>query len=167
MQAETRDNTTKDTPGVIVFPPLILFAVLILGLLLDYLAPLDWLVRLPPALRLFAGLLLFLFGASFPFRVRRAFEAAGTNIGPDQPTNALVTTGLFAHARNPVYLGGLIAIFGLALMLHSDWMMILIVPAFLLLHYGVVLREELYLEKKFGAPYLAYKQSVPRYGWKF
>jgi len=167
MQAETGDNPTKDTPGVIVFPPLILFAVLVLGLLLDYLAPLDWLVRLPPTLRLVAGLLLFLFGASFPFRVRRAFEAAGTNIRPDQPTTALVTTGLFAHARNPVYLGGLIAIFGLALMLHSDWMMILIVPAFLVLHYGVVLREELYLEKKFGAPYLAYKQSVPRYGWKF
>ena len=41
-----------------------------------------------------------------------------------------------------------------------------VVPAVLVLHYGVVLREERYLEAKFGAPYLAYKQSVPRYGWK-
>ena len=136
------------------------------GFLLDYLLPLDVIDALPRVLRLVVGLLLFLFGASFPIRVRRAFEAAGTNIRPDQPTNAIVTTGLFAHARNPVYLGGLIAILGLALMLGSDWMVILIVPAVLVLHYGVVLREERYLEAKFGAPYLAYKQSVPRYGWK-
>ncbi|HET9574159.1 MAG TPA: isoprenylcysteine carboxylmethyltransferase family protein [Methyloceanibacter sp.] len=157
---------TRDTPGVIVFPPLILLAVLVLGLLLDYLVPLNVIDALPRVLRFVVGLLLFLFGASFPIRVRRAFEAAGTNIRPDQPTNAIVTTGLFAHARNPVYLGGLIAILGLALMLGSDWMVILIVPAVLVLHYGVVLREERYLEAKFGAPYLAYKQSVPRYGWK-
>ena len=157
---------TRDTPGVIVFPPLILLAVLVLGLLLDYLLPLNVIDALPRVLRLVVGLLLFLFGASFPIRVRRAFEAAGTNIRPDQPTNAIVTTGLFAHARNPVYLGGLIAILGLALMLGSDWMVILIAPAVLVLHYGVVLREERYLEAKFGATYLAYKQSVPRYGWK-
>jgi protein-S-isoprenylcysteine O-methyltransferase Ste14 len=162
MPGETRDN-----PGVIAFPPLILLAVLVLGLLLDYLLPLNVIDALPRILRLVVGLLLFLFGASFPIRVRRAFETAGTNIRPDQPTNAIVTTGLFAHARNPVYLGGLIAILGLALMLGSDWMVILIVPAVLVLHYGVVLREERYLEAKFGAPYLAYKQSVPRYGWKF
>src|SRR5215467_6085650 len=127
---------TRDTPGVIVFPPLILLAVLVLGLLLDHVLPLNIVEALSRTLRLIVGLLLFLFGASFPIRVRRAFEAAGTNIRPDQPTNALVTSGLFAHARNPVYLGGLIAIFGLALGLGSNWMAILIVPAFLVLHYG-------------------------------
>ena len=160
-------DEAKDNPGVIVFPPLILLAAIVLGLLLDHFLPLGWLDGLPRTPRMVVGLVLFLFGASFPVRVRRAFEAAGTNIRPDQPTNAIVTSGLFAHARNPVYLSGLIALFGLALMLGSDWMVILIVPAFLLLHYGVVLREERYLETKFGAPYLAYKRSVPRYGWKF
>ena len=157
----------KDNPGVIVFPPLILLAAIVLGLLLDYLLPLGWLDALPRTPRMIVGLLLFLFGASFPIRVRRAFEAAGTNIRPDQPTNAIVTQGLFAHARNPVYVGGLIALAGVALVFGSDWMVILLVPAFLVLHYGVVLREERYLEAKFGAPYLAYKRSVPRYGWKF
>jgi protein-S-isoprenylcysteine O-methyltransferase Ste14 len=162
MQSEIKDN-----PGVIVFPPLILLAVLVLGLLLDYLLPLGVLAALPRILRLVVGLLLFLFGASFPIRARRAFKAAGTNIRPDQPTTSIITTGLFAHVRNPIYLGGLIALLGLALMLGSDWMLILIVPAFLVLHFGVVLREECYLEKKFGPPYLAYKQSVRRYSWKF
>ena len=160
-------DEAKDNPGVIVFPPLILLAAIVLGLLLDYLLPLGWLDGLPRTPRMIVGLVLFVFGASFPIRVRRAFEAAGTNIRPDQPTNAIVTQGLFAHARNPVYVGGLIALAGVALVFGSDWMVILLVPAFLVLHYGVVLREERYLEAKFGAPYLAYKQSVPRYGWKF
>ncbi len=56
---------------------------------------------------------------------------------------------------------------GLALALGSDWMVILLVPGFLVPHYGVVLHEERYLKAKFGAPYLAYRRSVPRYGWKF
>jgi protein-S-isoprenylcysteine O-methyltransferase Ste14 len=160
-------DQAKDNPGVIVFPPLILLGAIVLGLLLDYLLPLGWLDGLSRTPRMIAGAALFVFGASFPIRVRRAFEAAGTNIRPDQPTNMIVTSGLFAHARNPVYVGGLIALCGVALVFGSDWMVILLVPAFLVLHYGVVLREERYLEAKFGAPYLAYKQSVPRYGWKF
>ena len=98
---------------------------------------------------------------------RRAFDEAGTNIRPDMPTTALVTSGLFTHARNPAYQGGSLALLGLALMLGSDWIVLLMVPALLLLHYGVVLREERYLEQKFGEAYRRYKEAVPRYGWKF
>jgi protein-S-isoprenylcysteine O-methyltransferase Ste14 len=68
--------------------------------------------------------------------------------------------------RNPAYVGGSIALLGLALMLGSDWIVLLMVPALLLLHYGVVKREELYLEQKFGQTYRRYKDAVPRYGWK-
>jgi hypothetical protein len=64
MPGDTRDN-----PGVIVFPPLILLAAIVLGLLLDYLLPLGVLAKLPHVPRLLAGLLLFLFGVSFPIRV--------------------------------------------------------------------------------------------------
>jgi protein-S-isoprenylcysteine O-methyltransferase Ste14 len=41
------------------------------------------------------------------------------------------------------------------------------VPALIILHYGVVLREERYLERKFGEAYRLHKASVPRYGWRF
>ena len=64
-------------------------------------------------------------------------------------------------------MGGALALIGLALMRGSDWILVLMVPALLVLHYGVVLREERYLEETFGAAYLAYRAAVPRYGWKF
>ena len=155
-----------DTPGVIVFPPVILLATVAAGVILDGFLPLGFLSSLPGVPRLLIGALLLGLGASMPFRVRRAFVAAGTNIRPDLPTTTLLTTGLFAHTRNPVYLGGSLALLGLALLLSSDWIVLLMVPALLLLHYGVVLREERYLEAKFGAAYRAYQASVTRYGWK-
>ena len=49
-------------------------------------------------------------------------------------------------------------------MLASDWTLILLVPTGIVLHYGVVLREERYLERLFGEDYLRYKESVPRWG---
>jgi protein-S-isoprenylcysteine O-methyltransferase Ste14 len=154
-----------DTPAVIVFPPLILLAVVVLGVVLDWAVPLDFVAALPLSVRVFAGLVLLLFGVAMIVGAKQGFDAAGTNIRPDRPTTSLVTTGLFAHTRNPVYIGGELALLGLALLLGSAWILVLMVPATLLLHYGVVLREERYLERKFGAAYLAYKESVPRYGW--
>jgi protein-S-isoprenylcysteine O-methyltransferase Ste14 len=165
---QPQDNPgAQDNANVIVFPPIILLATVALGVILDGFLPLGLMAHLPWIPRMVAGAILLLLGASMPFMVRRAFISAGTNIRPDQPTTALVTSGLFAHLRNPVYVGGCIALLGVALLLGSNWTVILMVPAMLLLHYGVVLREERYLEAKFGAPYRAYMASVPRYGWKF
>jgi protein-S-isoprenylcysteine O-methyltransferase Ste14 len=157
----------QDNPGVVVLPPIILLATVALGVILDWFLPLGLLAHLPWTPRIVAGAILLVLGASMPFSVRRAFVSAGTNIRPDMPTTALVTSGLFAHTRNPVYVGGCVALPGVAFLLGSDWILLLLVLAFLLLHYGVVLREEVYLEKKFGTPYRDYLESVPRYGWKF
>ena len=98
---------------------------------------------------------------------RAALVASGTNVNPMQPTLAVVTTDIFAHVRNPMYEGGTFLLIGLALIFGSDWMLILLAPMLLLLHFGVVLREECYLNRKFGDAYRHYTNEVPRYGWKF
>jgi len=52
----------------------------------------------------------------------------------------------------------------LSIALGSDWMLILLVPMAVILHFGVVKREERYLETRFGENYHAYLNRVPRYG---
>ena len=157
----------EDKPGVIIFPPLIGLADLALGLLLDYLAPLGFVTGLPFSLRVVFGGSLLALGGAMAARARGTFVAAGTNVNPMQPALAMVTTGIFSHVRNPMYQGATLLLIGLALILGSDWMLILLVPALLLLHFGVVLREERYLRIKFGQAYEDYLRNVPRYGWTF
>lgn len=54
---------------------------------------------------------------------------------------------------------------GLTLIFHLVWAVILFVPMMLVLHWGIVRREERYLERKFGAAYTEYNPRVPR--WLF
>jgi protein-S-isoprenylcysteine O-methyltransferase Ste14 len=75
----------------------------------------------------------------------------------------LVTTAIYSFLRNPMYTAMIIFIAGLAIALASDWTLVLVVPATLLLHFGVVKREERYLEAKFGESYQSYMRTVPRY----
>ena len=162
----SRDENS-DTPGVITFPPLIGLADVGLGLLLDYLAPLGFVGDLPFLLRIVIGGCLLGLGGSMAERARAAFIAAGTHVNPMQPTLVMVITGIFSHVRNPMYEGGTLLLIGVALILGSDWMLILLIPALLVLHFGVVLREERYLGVKFGDAYRHCRNEVPRYGWKF
>ena len=160
-------DQTKDNANVVVFPPLLLLATIVLGVLLDWLVPIGIVAKLPATPRIVTGAILFALGVALVVTGRTTFIRAGTNVRPYLPALSLVSSGIFAHQRNPMYVGGNVALFGLALMLASDWIVLLMVPALLLLHYGVVLREERYLERKFGETYRRYKASVPRYGWKF
>ena len=48
-----------------------------------------------------------------------------------------------------------------------DWTLVMLVAGALLIHFGVVRREERYLEAKFGDAYRRYRDAVPRYGLPF
>jgi protein-S-isoprenylcysteine O-methyltransferase Ste14 len=64
-----------------------------------------------------------------------------------------------------MYVGIMLTLAGFGIGLAADWVVAMLVPAALLLHFGVVKREERYLAAKFGAPYRAYLSRVPRYGF--
>jgi protein-S-isoprenylcysteine O-methyltransferase Ste14 len=156
----------RDNAGVIAPPPLLALAAIVLGLALDRLAPAYVIaVLLPAAARFVIGVILIATGLALMATATLAFRHAGTRPEPWKPTSAIVTTGVYGLMRNPMYVGGTLALVGLAIALASDWMAVMTVVFALVLHFGVVRREERYLEAKFGDAYRRYKTQVTRYGW--
>jgi protein-S-isoprenylcysteine O-methyltransferase Ste14 len=84
-----------------------------------------------------------------------------------QPALKLAEQGIFSHLRNPMYVGMGLAVLGIVVGFAFEWTLVALIVGALVMHFGVVLREERYLERKFGDEYRRYKESVPRYGWKF
>ncbi len=66
-------------------------------------------------------------------------------------------------SRNPLYVALTLIYVGLALVANALWVLVLVVPVLLVMHYGVVRREERYLEAKFGDAYRQYRSRVRRY----
>ena len=102
------------------------------------------------------GLLLTLIGA-------RTLLIRGTNVNPLKPATALAIEGIYRWTRNPMYVGGAPLMIGIAIVFGLDWLPLLMVPAAFVLHFGIVRREEQYLEHKFGQDYRRYRAGVPRY----
>lgn len=156
----------RDNAGVIAPPPLLAAGVIILGLILDWLLPAYVLsVLLSMTSRVVIGAALVGGGLALVIPANLAFRSVGTRVEPWKPSTALVTGGIFARLRNPMYVGGTLFLAGLAIALASDWMLVMTIVLAIVLHFGVVKREERYLEAKFGDAYGQYRAKVPRYGW--
>jgi protein-S-isoprenylcysteine O-methyltransferase Ste14 len=151
---------------VIAPPPLIALIVVVVGLLLDRLLPADVLsVLLSFWARVLLGVVLAGAGGAIAVVAEFQFKAVGTNVMPWKPALHLATDGIYQHVRNPMYVGLALLVAGIAIGLASDWMLVLLVPAALVMHFFVVRREERYLEAKFEEAYRNYMARVPRYGW--
>jgi protein-S-isoprenylcysteine O-methyltransferase Ste14 len=65
--------------------------------------------------------------------------------------------------RNPIYVGMLLLYAGIGLAARSPWVLVLALPLVVILRYGVVAREETYLQQRFGDAYRDYKARVRRW----
>jgi protein-S-isoprenylcysteine O-methyltransferase Ste14 len=85
--------------------------------------------------------------------------------------NTLVEGGVFAHCRNPLYVGNILMAVGLALIMHSLVFYLIFVPLVVFAYICIVAAEEDFLRAKFGPEYEAYCRRVNRWlprwkGWK-
>ncbi len=155
----------RDNARVIAPPPLIALAAVLLGLALDWLLPAYVLtVLLSFWERVVIAVILIGAGAALAIPALRGFRSAGTHVEPWKASTVLVTGGIFGRLRNPMYVGLTLLLAGLSIFLASDWMLVMTIVFMPVIHFGVVKREERYLEAKFGDAYRSYKASVPRYG---
>jgi len=75
----------------------------------------------------------------------------------------LVTTGIFNHCRNPLYVGNILMLLGVGILSNSLIYVGVIMPLFLFIYQAIVLAEENFLRKKFGAAFDAYCSKVNRW----
>ena len=88
---------------------------------------------------------------------------AGSNVPTNRPTTTIVESGPYRFTRNPIYLGMFLGLIGLAIAFDNLWLLMMLVPFALIICYGVVAREEAYLERTFGDVYRGYRSRVRRW----
>jgi protein-S-isoprenylcysteine O-methyltransferase Ste14 len=161
------NQTTAAAPdhsNVVVFPPVIPVSGFLLGVLLETLFPIGRFVSSAMRTNLrVAGTLIALLGAAGLAWMVVTMKRARTPIHTARTPTALVESGPFRFTRNPMYLFGSTAYAGLALLFSELWSLALLPFVLLAIHVGVVLREEAYLSRKFGADYDHYRRRVRRW----
>lgn len=151
------------TAGVIMRPPFLFIGALLLGFGLDHVLALQFpLPRIDMVHRIVAGCLIVIGIAVFAASVRN-FTRAATPVPGNKPTRVLVTTGIHGWSRNPIYLGMFLVYCGIGTAVRSPSILILALPLAIIMRHGVVAREEVYLERRFGDAYRAYRAVVRRW----
>jgi protein-S-isoprenylcysteine O-methyltransferase Ste14 len=149
-----------DRPDVIPCPPGLFLVALGVGLYLQWFMPLH---PFPPELASVAGVVLCCTAVAVGIWGSITMHRAGTNVRPDRPATVLVTGGPFRFSRNPLYLSLIALYLGITLLFDALWPLILLIPVLAFVHWKIVLREERYLELKFGDAYRDYKTRVRRW----
>ncbi len=149
-----------DTPGVIGPPPLIYLGTLAIGFGLDAMIGS---ASMPSTVALPVGAASIIAGAGLFGSFREAFRRGGTPIDPYTPSQAFVTDGPYRLTRNPAYLGMALTYAGIAVAANAPWALAPLPIAIAVVDRGVIAREERYLERRFGTPYVEYKRRVRRW----
>jgi protein-S-isoprenylcysteine O-methyltransferase Ste14 len=163
MDPAGQQTTDTATAGVIARPPLLFLAALLLGFVFDRLLPLPFAVPRIDSVHWIIASSLILSGLALATAGIRNFLRARTPVPTNQPTRALVTTGIHAWTRNPIYLGMFVIYAGIGVAVRSLSILVLTLPLAIVIRYGVVAREEAYLERRFGDTYRGYKARVRRW----
>ncbi len=154
-------NNTADTAQVIVRPPLAWGLAIVAGFALDWVVPLPFLPAHLPAG--WIGATVFVLALGLAVWALDTMTRAGSNVPTNRPTTAIVEGGPYRFTRNPIYMGMFGGLVGLAIAFNTLWLLIAMAPFALVIRYGVVAREEVYLERKFGDVYRSYRARVRRW----
>jgi protein-S-isoprenylcysteine O-methyltransferase Ste14 len=154
------EATSSDNAGVLAPAPVFFIVAIVVGFVLERFVPTS-LLAFPYALAV--GLFLIIVSVAFVLAAVVPLSRARTTFDARKPTTSIVTTGAFKFSRNPTYVSLALLQLGLAFVFQSVWLIVTGVVAVAFTHWGVVLREERYLEGKFGEEYRRYAMRVRRW----
>ena len=140
-------------------PVYFLFTVLLIAAL-HWFLPIAKLIDAPLS---YIGLLITGSGFIIVVIPARAFQTHATTIRPFEESDVLVTDGFYRITRNPMYLGMVIILAGVAIFLGT-LASFLPIPFFvMLIQRRFIQKEEAMLAESFGDQYIEYKKSVRRW----
>jgi protein-S-isoprenylcysteine O-methyltransferase Ste14 len=164
MTTETRSGgptqQAQDNPGVVLRPPLLLLIAIATGVALELVLPLP---VIPGSLERVLGIPVLVAGIALLTWAVVEFGRRGTNVPTNLPSLRIVRSGPYRFSRNPIYVGLTAIHLGIALWVNGGWLLVTLVAVLLVLRFGVIAREERYLEAKFGDEYRQYKAAVRRW----
>ena len=149
---------SADTSNAIIRPPIAWAVAIIVGLGAGWLYPLPFVPASVPRFWIGGGV----FGSALALAIWAivTIRRAGTRVETNKPTTVIVTkmdlTGLLAIRSTLACSRGQA---GLAIAFNNLWMLATLLPLYLVIRFGIVAREEAYLEGKFGSGYLSYAHS--------
>jgi len=152
-----------DRAPILFPPPLALIGLVLAAWGLGRAVPLGILPAAPSVLRWIIGLPLIAIALVITFAAIGGFARARTPVNPYKAPQKIVSTGIYRYTRNPMYLGMVMISAGLTLLVPLDWGLLTTPLLWAALHYGVILREEPYLEDRFGAEYRALLANTRRW----
>src|SRR6266581_4763125 len=150
----------EDRPGVPIAPPLLFVLPILASLALEWFVPTSF---VHGAFLWTLGALLVVAGIALNIGGFITQKRVGTDPIPFNPTTRIVAHGLYRFSRNPMYIGSALWTLGLAILVDSAWMLLAVPIGLVLIDRIVIMREERYLERKFGEEYLKYKRRVRRW----
>jgi protein-S-isoprenylcysteine O-methyltransferase Ste14 len=148
------------TPTRRVLPPIWLFLAILASYLLNRWFPITSLV---PGPWNYAGIVIILLGGMFSIPSALSFRRAGTPVVPFTPSTKLVTSGWYRMTRNPMYLGMVIVLTGVAVLAGSLGAFLPLPALIAILDFRFIRGEEQFLEGIFGDEYRQYRARVRRW----
>ena len=160
MTHEVVHTEVPDRADVAFHPPVLLLLALLMGFVVRWLTPLRFLPE-----EAVAPLGPVVAAASFGWFIWAVvtMRRAGASIPTTEPTEAIVMRGPYRWSRNPIYLSMVALQVGVGIWANSGWFLGFAALSAGLLWWGVISREERYLERKFRTVYLEYKARVRRW----
>lgn len=120
-------------------------------------------VFLPAIIRILLGPVLVGAGLVTLLSVLAEMRKAGASFDVRKPANVLLTGGPYRFSRNPGYLALALIYAGIGILLDSPWILLLLIPAMLLVHFAVILREEHQMAHTFRREYRFQRKRVRRW----
>ena len=146
--------------GSKMFPPAYLLIAIVVMIILHFIFPLTMIVFPPWKL---LGIIPLVGGVILNIVADNTFQRVNTTVKPFEESTALVTSGIYQVSRNPMYLGFVLILTGIATLLGSLTPFGVIPVFIILMEKNFIQFEEQGLAQKFGSRWVAYRRQVRRW----